>query len=531
MAAWKSLWISLLYQVRSARLGLQSQRHLHDRRRIARRSPTVDPHRRLSPSSRETALPPALRRRHARTIRPGFGPAPSCMVRPQTNSTEDVESGHSSSPRLEPYGLAPAVSGSSASRCSSGGKARLRQSGAVAQPARQADADPRPLQVEPVGIDHLAGMGDAAAHRHDMHRRAARPSAPPGASRCGRSTGTRRRRAARRPAPARAPGVRERGVHHPARAGAADSGRTETRPRRSAWTRCRPDRRAGRRTARRARPAAAASTSRWHACSKRHAEPRRQRLHVVAQRAGRGEERRVGHQQRAGDVVQQADADQHRRLPATTARPRASTASTASRASSSASWNAIWKPRLSRGSVSDSASAARRRVVAAQRAVQRLHASPSAHACGAAARRSRGSSRRARRRAPRRSPRPPPPASGKWLARSSKKSRASSFGSRMRRPEGSAMPPASSRATRQARYSASTARAAFGRAAGELRRPPPPAPHRRPAADRRTPRAGRPRAAAPRVPDSAARSTRSVSASLISSEAVTARWSCSIRFR
>ncbi len=120
--------------------------------------------------------------------------------------------------------------------------------------------------------------------------------------------------------------------------------------------------------------------------------------------------------------------------------------------------------------------------------------------------------------------------SGKWLPRSWKKSRASSFGSSMRRPEGSAMPEESSRATRQARYSASTPRAAFGAEAamactspsGIVSRP-------RTASDStsRSP-ASSWRSA---WPESAARSTPSASVSLISTAAVTARWSCSMRFR
>jgi hypothetical protein len=47
-----------------------------------------------------------------------------------------------------------------------------------------------------------------------------------------------------------------------------------------------------------------------------HAEARRQRFHVVAQGARGGDEGGVGHQQRGGGVVQQADADQRRRLGA-----------------------------------------------------------------------------------------------------------------------------------------------------------------------------------------------------------------------
>ncbi len=92
------------------------------------------------------------------------------------------------------------------------------------------------------------------------------------------------------------------------------------------------------------------------------------------------------------------------------------------------------------------------------------------------------------------------------------------------------MPLESSRATRQARYRARMARAAFGL----------------PAASAATSGSGTGSAASigsantsrsptsscrSDVPDRAARSRRRISASLMSKEAVTLRWSCSIRFR
>ena len=204
--------------------------------------------------------------------------------------------------------------------------------------------------------------------------------------------------------------------------------------------------------------------------------------------------------------------------------------STASRASSSASWNAIWKPRLSRGSVSDSASE-----------------------------RAAGSNRRSA------------PASGRTvtlqpvraaqplgqrvvhLVRRRGEFRGDRLGRRLQRREmvGALVEEVPRLLVRQQDAPAGGQRDAARilprhapgaierehRARGvrrgrrPARRPRPRAPARRPAAGRRRPPARPLPAAAPRVPESVARSTRSVSASLISRLAVTARCSCSIRLR
>ena len=178
----------------------------------------------------------------------------------------------------------------------------------------------------------------------------------------------------------------------------------------------------------------------------------------------------------------------------------------------------MWKPRLSRGSVSDSVQPPAGRVVAAQRAGQGgdrhrqpvllpqplgdgvVHLGRRGDAISAAIASAAASS------------------SAKWLPRSSKKSRASSFGSRTRRPG------------RQRDAAGVLARHAPGaiqrqhrarrirRAAGQRRRPPPPAPASRPSSgSAKTSR--RPLSSCLLArPDSAARSTRSVSPSLISSD-------------
>ena len=273
--------------------------------------------------------------------------------------------------------------------------------------------------------------------------------------------------------------------------------------------------------------------SRWQACSKlTRRSGRRGRPRRGAARAPRLEERLVGHQQRAGDVVEQADADQHRRLPARRARLRSRIGSTAL---------ARFQQRQLEGHAGSRGSrAATSRTGSSRRASGRSGASAPSSGCTLTARPWRAAQALGQgvvhlgRAAPQfgaDAPRRRFPAAGKWLAWSWKKSRASSFGSRMRRPEGKAMPLESSRAHApgavEREDGARGVRAAAGqRSASGFR-------HRlgRPAAGRRTPRAAPTSSWRSCAPESAARSTRSISASLISSEAVTLRWSCSIRFR
>jgi hypothetical protein len=180
-----------------------------------------------------------------------------------------------------------------------------------------------------------------------------------------------------------------------------------------------------------------------------NAEARRQRVHVVAQLTRGGEKGRVGHQERGGGVVEQADADERRgfcagglvvahggvhRLPrfqqeqlegqaeaAPLARQRFRTARAGASPGRSGGRPAAWR----------SPARARR-------------------AGGAAARRWHGSSRRGRAHLGQHRFRGGFEF-GEVVGALVKKSRASSVGRRRRRPEGSAMPLASSRATRQAR--------------------------------------------------------------------------------
>ena len=145
----------------------------------------------------------------------------------------------------------------------------------------------RPLQVEPVGIDQRPGAcADRRSPSPRHARAAARPSAPAGGRRCGRSRGRRRRPAARRPAPAPSPGWRrracttQRGQEPPKRANGkpAAEKRLETLPAGST------------RRKKNGTPRAPGRCSAGQPVARLlegHAEPRRQRLHVVAQRAAR----------------------------------------------------------------------------------------------------------------------------------------------------------------------------------------------------------------------------------------------------
>ena len=130
----------------------------------------------------------------------------------------------------------------------------------VAQPARQPDAHLGAFQIDAVRIGHLLGVRRRCSPSPPRAPAAARPSRATAGSRCARSTDTPRRPAVPPPAPALRRAAR-RPYARPSAGTIRHSARTEIPRRRTASTRCPPDRRAGRRTARRARPAAA----RWTA--------------------------------------------------------------------------------------------------------------------------------------------------------------------------------------------------------------------------------------------------------------------------
>ena len=209
-----------------------------------------------------------------------------------------------------------------------------------------------PLQVEAVGIDH---------DRRRARCRSPWPRCAPAAARpSGRSAAIIARAKHRKVAPsgscatctAHPPGRGERAVHHPARAGAAEPGERKAGGREPLGDI------AGRIDAQEEErhPARARPLQRRQAVAgllEADAEPRRQRLDIVAQvarRPRRTARRASAGRRRCSSAGRCGSAPPP---PASWARPRPAAPPPASRASSSASWKAMWKPRLSRGSISD----------------------------------------------------------------------------------------------------------------------------------------------------------------------------------
>ena len=185
------------------------------------------------------------------------------------------------------------------------------------------------LQVEPVGIDHVRRAGDVAAHRHHMHRRRfapARRRALHGAREAEEGRAVRQLRQLHADAARawRRPGAR------PIAGRTRRSARRGSRRRRSACPHCRPGSTRRKKKGTPRAPSRCRVDRRCAGLLEADAEARGQRLHVVAQLARGGEVGRVGHQQRAGGVVQQADADQLPRPPAWRARRPPCAVSTAS---------------------------------------------------------------------------------------------------------------------------------------------------------------------------------------------------------